>query len=200
MAVVLDINLLCKEIIDFSILKDIMNNYEVNLDTISSIDNWMWDNEQKVVNDFNSMSKILNQNKIIVIKLASRLFKDLGIYIEKTGTDYLYTLWLNTEGYPQLDSDLVNIENRIYYESVYQEILKFENKNPELLKIVGIGIESDFFYSRDIVDIIRNSKNITAWILNGNIKDKISLSRYSERSIKGTDKKIFEKIKKDEAI
>lgn len=45
MAATLDINLLSKRIISFNVIKDILNSYGVDINTISSIDNWMWENE-----------------------------------------------------------------------------------------------------------------------------------------------------------
>lgn len=192
MAAILDINLLCKKIINFDIIKDILNNYEIAINTISSIDNWLWENEKQVEN-LSCITEIINQNKIIIIELTFKLFKNLGIYIEKIDNEYIYTFWLDTEGYPELDCDIINDRNKIYYKKIYQIIVDLEAKQKDLLKIVGIGIESDFHYSKNVLDIIQNSYNITSWILNNDINLKDILNGYYRKSIEKINKTIFEK-------
>jgi len=58
MAATLDINLLSKRIISFNVIKDILNSYGVDINTISSIDNWMWENEKQIEN-LNYITKII---------------------------------------------------------------------------------------------------------------------------------------------
>lgn len=196
MAAVLDINLLSERIISFNVIKDILNSYGVDINTISSIDNWMWENE-KQIEDLNYITEIIEQNKIIIIKLAFKLFKDLGIYIEKIDDEYIYTFWLDTEEYPELDCDLVNNKNEVYYQKIYQIIVDLEKQQKDLLKIVGIGIESDFHYSKDILNVIQNSYNIVSWVLNNDIKEKCILNGYYKKSIEKVNKTIFEKREYD---
>lgn len=196
MAATLDINLLSKRIISFNVIKDILNSYGVDINTISSIDNWMWENEKQIEN-LNYITKIIEQNKIIIIKLTFKLFKDLGIYIEKIDDEYIYTFWLDTEGYPELDCDLVNNKNEVYYQKIYQIIVDLEKQQKDLLKIVGIGIESDFHYNKDVLDVIQNSYNIVSWILNNDVKEKGILNGYYKKSIEKINKTIFEKREHD---
>lgn len=193
MAVIFDINLLCKEIIDFNFVKKLLYDYNINIISASSIDNWMWDNEQQV-RKIESIEEKVDECKIIVLKLDSQLFKDAGLYIEKINKEFLYTLWFNTEGYPQLDCDTINIENKVYYEKAYQAILKISDEKRDIVKIVGIGIETDFYYCENEVDILQNSKNVAAWILNQNINEKGVLSKYRQRTIKGTNKIVYENM------
>jgi len=190
MAATLDINLLSKRIISFNVIKDILNSYGVDINTISSIDNWMWENEKQIEN-LNYITKIIEQNKIIIIKLTFKLFKDLGIYIEKIDDEYIYTFWLDTEGYPELDCDLVNNKNEVYYQKIYQIIVDLEKQQKDLLKIVGIGIESDFHYNKDVLDVIQNSYNIVSWVLNNDVKEKGILNGYYKKSIEKVNKTIF---------
>ncbi len=192
MAAILDINLLCKKIITFDMIKDILNNYEIAINTISSIDSWLWENEKQVEN-LNCITEIINQNKIIIIELTFKLFKNLGIYIEKIDNEYIYTFWLDTEGYPELDCDVINDRNKVYYKKIYQIIVDLEKKQKDLLRVVGIGIESDFHYNKNVLDIIQNSYNITSWILNNDINLKDILNGYYKKSIEKINKIIFEK-------
>lgn len=191
MAIVLDIYLLSKKTLELNTIENTMNKYKIIVDTISSIDSWLWDNEHQI-SDLDNIVEVINQNKIIIIKLISPLFKDLGIYIEKIRNKYLYNLWINTEGYYELDCDSVNARNSAFYEKIYQAILNVESRVPNSLEVAGIGLESDFHYSENIGDIIQSSRNIVAWILNDNIKEE-ALGGYKKKIIKEANKILFEK-------
>lgn len=194
MAVVLDVNILCERVIDFSIIENTIKMYSLRLASVSSIDSWVWDNEQPI-KELRQISDIVDSNKIVIIKLKAPLFKDVGIYIERVDSCYLYTVWINTEGHPQLDSDVITPENREYYEKVYQGISVVANSELDLLKVVGIGVESDFYYSNNVKDIIRRSKNITVWILNSDFREEEMLINYMKKNAKYINKIIYEKVR-----
>ncbi len=163
MAVVLDVHLLCNRMIKISVIKNFFRSYKIKIDSICSIENWLWENEKKIKN-LDCIVQIVNQNKIIIIKLVCPLFRDLGIYIEKVEKEYLYTFWFHTEGYPELDCDTINKKNEIYYKKIEQSIFYLQKIETNLLKIAGIGIESDFYYSKNILDIVQKSYNMLLWI------------------------------------
>lgn len=195
MAIVLDINLLSKNFIDFSKIKNWFDEYGITLDSLSSIDSWKWDNEHRI-NDLNNITEIIYQNKIVIVKLKSSLIKDLGMYIEKMKNNYIYNFWINIEGYPELDYDLINEENRVFYERICQVILQLESSEPKLIEIVGIGLETDFYYSENIKEIIQNSRNMIVWILNKNFKvdTLIGYKGYKMETIQECDKILLKKI------
>lgn len=191
MAAVLDINILCKKLIDFNAMQSVMKQYEVAIKSITSIDDWTWSNEQ-YIEHLNKIATTLERNKIIIIQLEKSLIKDLGIYIERIDDFYLYTLWINTEGYPQLDCDIITPQNQNFYNKICEEILKIEDDDSNMLKVMGSGVETDFFYSRQVEEIVRKSKNMIIWLVSGN--DIVDLLKgYKRSEIPGTDKIVLEK-------
>lgn len=193
MAATLDINILCKKILETDILENLAQDYGVSINSITSIDNWEWENEQQIKP--NHLTRVIDENKIVSISLTSPSIKDLGIYIEKVNNIYLYTFWLNTVGYPELDCDTITLENNKYYEKVYQSILKIDNEELNRIEAIGIGIETNICCDGNILDMIQNSQNIIVWALNENLNAEIVLKNYIKKSIRGFKKTLFEKIK-----
>jgi len=184
MAVVLDINLLSNNFLDINIISQMIDEHNANILSINSIDNWMWDNE-KEIGSLTQIENILNSYCIIIIQLKHPLFKDLGIYIEKIDATYFYTIWINTEGYPVLDCDNISSSNYKYYEKIVQIILKMNKNVHNFFEVIAIGLETEFYYSKNIIDIIKNSKNIIIWILNDQVKLNSQLGDYKVKNIEG---------------
>lgn len=67
-----------------------------------SIDDWEWRNQQEL-RTFSDIERRLDEGKIIVVNFETDQWKDMGMYIEKE-KEYIYSLWINTEGVPELDS------------------------------------------------------------------------------------------------
>lgn len=194
MAAVLEFNLIGKELLD---LEQIVHNREIkkmkiSIDKISSIDNWMWANQQELQSMY-FVSQALNESKIIVINLKSASLKDLGIYVEKTGGEYVYNLWINTEGYPDLDADKINTRNEHYFQKFYQTFGEVVKKQNIAFRILGIGVETKFQYEKNNSDIIRKSENIISWIGNEDLENNAALDDYKKKKVVGIDFLVFEK-------
>lgn len=114
MAVVLDINILCNKMLDLAKSKLLLAKHNVSIESINSIDNWMWENE-KEIEDSKQIANILDMQQIAIIKLKHPSIKDIGIYIEKIENRILYTLWINTEGYAMLDCEKITKDNSEFY-------------------------------------------------------------------------------------
>ncbi len=82
MAIALDINLLCNKMLNSDIVSKLLNQYSVSIESMSSIDNWMWENEKKI-DSFKQFETILDARHIVVIKLKRPLVKDMGIFLKK---------------------------------------------------------------------------------------------------------------------
>lgn len=194
MAVVLEFNLICEDVID---LEQVLQNselkkLEISIDKISSIDDWRWMNQQEIQNIL-LINQFLKKGKIIVINLKSSILKDLGIYVEKINGEYVYNLWINTEGYPELDADKINPSNEHYFQKFYQIFGEVIKKQNIMFRILGFGLETKFQYKKSNSDIIRKSDNIIAWIGNQDLRSEVALSNYKERKEVGIDFLIFEK-------
>ena len=136
MAIALDINLLCNKMLNSDIVSKLLNQYSVSIESMSSIDNWMWENEKKI----DSFETILDARHIVVIKLKRPLVKDMGIFIEKMENHYLYEVWVNTEGYPMLDCDKITLDNHEFYKDLLQAILEADKAIDIPFEMIGIFI------------------------------------------------------------
>lgn len=190
MAVVLDINFISKSMIKEEIINELFKQHNATISTIRSIDNWMWENEQQV-KYLNQVKSVIEKKKIVVIQLKTSLLKDLGVYIEKFEDMYFYTLWINTERYPMLDCERVTLENEMYYEKIYQAIAKMNQNNKRISGIFGIGLETDIYYSENMMNVIQNSRNMIVWVINSDIKVDSSIKGYNKKTVKGLT--IYEK-------
>lgn len=194
MAIVLNFTLLCEELIslNFMLQSNVVANLDVSIEKISYIDNWMWENQQEI-QDTSLIQKKLSEGKIIIINLKSSTIKDMGIYVEEIAERYVYDLWVNTEGYPELDTDKINLKNRKYFQLFYQkfnELLKMQNIRFQLL---GIGLETKFECKDTIIDTIEKSDNVIVWIVNKNSGRNLILDNYVKRNDEEMDFWIFEK-------
>ncbi len=123
MAVVLDINIFCNKMLDLTKSASFLVKHNVSIESISSIDNWMWENE-KEIEDSKQIANILDMQHIVIIKLKKPSIKDIGIYIEKIENQFLYTLWINTEGYTMLDCEKVTMDNSEFYKKKFYQFWK----------------------------------------------------------------------------
>lgn len=188
MAAVLDINIISKEIIDFDVIIDLMNDYGVNISSITSISNWKWEKERQI-RSVEQIPAIIDSGEIVIIQLKFPPVKDMGIYIEKSNNICFYTLWMNTEGYPAMDCDIVNSENRVYYEKIYRAVQDSGIGNES---IFGIGLETDICYAENIMDMIQNSKNIAVWIMNSDIEMPEEIKGY-QKIVNASNRMILER-------
>lgn len=194
MAAVLEFDLICKEFID---LKLMLQNFaiaqlEIKIEKIFSIDNWIWKNQQEL-QELSLIYKILEETKIVVINLSCSILKDLGIYIEKMNGEYVYNLWINTEGYPDLDIDKITPYNKPYFQNFYQIFEELEKEQNIGFRILGIGVETVFQYEEQNSDLIKKSKNMIAWLINKEFKNNIDLVHYKKKEVVGADFVILEK-------
>lgn len=169
MAAVLDLTICCKRLLKTSSMEKLMRTYGVTVKSIYSIDNWRWENQQ-ALNGFHQITEALNTNKIIIVELISPLFKDLGIYIENENSAFIYTVWINTEGYSELDCDFINSANSRFYSRIYQMIFSLNQLEPNVMKAAGIGMETCFTYRENYLEMIRDSRNFIVWIVDEDMK------------------------------
>ena len=85
MALLLDIIMCCKKKLN---IKKLVEDYGIAVKSIGSIDNWRWENQQKL-DAVDQITNVVNMNKIIIIELMSSSFKNSGIYIEKINSLYI---------------------------------------------------------------------------------------------------------------
>lgn len=194
MAVVLEFNLICKDVIDLdSVLQNsTISKLNISIEKVSSIDNWMWENQQEL-HDLAFVEKALKNAKIVVINLKSPLLKDLGVYVEKIREEYVYNLWINIDGYPNLDTDNISSRNRHYFKKFYQTFDEEVKKQNIQFRILGIGLETNFQYEEKISDVVQKSENIISWIVDKDFKHDELLNNYKRNDLKGMNFLVYEK-------
>lgn len=161
--------------------------------SIASIDNWEWQNQHSL-SHISEINNTLNKGKIVIVDIELNSYKSAGLYIQKEKENvFIYNFWINTEGFPELDSDTINKDNFMQYLHAYQIIGKLLKKHPIDFKAIAIGVESDMQYSDDIKDMINHSKNITVWILLQNIGTNLTIENYHKKTIVELAAFIFEK-------
>lgn len=193
MAATLDFNLLCLQKINLKeVFKAINVKYGIKVGQMLSINNWNWE-EERTINNLHIIDNILEKKRIVVIYLKSEVFSDIGLYIEKFDQEYLYSIWINTEGYEYMDSDKVDIHNVKYYEFIYQMFAEFVKRFGIAYRVLAIGVETNFIYSKNNEEIVKKSEYITSWVFKD---DKIfsgSKEIYKKKSVDGLIGVIFEK-------
>ena len=86
------------------------------------------------------------------------------MFAEKEGV-YLYTFWINTDGFPELDVDKITDANRKYYNQVYHILDKLIEEYNLPFNYIAIGLESDIRCCADIRTAISNSNNVIVWLI-----------------------------------
>lgn len=142
----------------------------------------MWEDEQDI-EGLNQIQGEMDRDRIVVIQLEKQWVKDLGIYIEKYNDEYLYNLWINTEGYEMLDCDVITTKNRFFYEEILIRMCEMEDKIGESIKLLGSGAETEFVYGDDVVSVIQNSRNVAFWIVKDTLINDSIRSAYKERGM-----------------
>ena len=165
MAVAWEINIINEEAISPEILSLIIKEYknDINVTTIVSMDDWGWSNKRQL-DSVAEITEELDKGKIITIELQSKQWKSLGMFVEKEGV-YLYTFWINTDGFPELDVDKITDANRKYYNQVYHILDRLIEEYNLPFNYIAIGLESDVRCCADIRTAISNSNNVIVWLI-----------------------------------
>lgn len=184
MAAVMEIHLVCDRLLDMEPAMQVLNTSGLKAVVKEQfyIDDWTWENEHRL-DKMSNLDEFLTQGKIITIKFVTNKYKDMGITIERGYNQYIYNMWINTEGFPYLDVNQVYAGNADHFAQVYQILGKIIRSQRITFTLVAIGVESIFEYRGNIADTMQSAKNITTWIFDKSIGDKICLTGYAEKTI-----------------
>lgn len=165
MAVAWEINMINEEAISPEILSLIIKEYknDINVTAIVSMDDWGWSNKRQL-DSIAEITEELDKGKIITIEMQSKQWKSLGMFVEKEGV-YLYTFWINTDGFPELDVDKITDANKKYYNQVYHILDRLIEEYNLPFNYIAIGLESDVRCCADIRTAISNSNNVIVWLI-----------------------------------
>lgn len=194
MAATLNINWVCGKLLNIdSILQEFKDSgIEVWIEKKSCIDTWMWDHQQKF-QTASEMERSLDKGKIAVFHLGAHRWKDFGMYVEKTEGKYVYDLWINTEGYPELDADMITAGNQKHFQQIYQIILQMFKKQSAMFEVLAIGVEIIFRYRKNILDTMKESEHVITWMIDQSLEKDIVLTGYHKKVIDNFDIVVFER-------
>lgn len=163
MSAVFEILIYQKNIMKVDDINTIINKYSisVSLDTIETMDNWLYENQQEI--DIHSINDYVIKDKIVQL---SGLLNDkyrCGIQIQKVDKEViLHNIWISTKDFPHLDTNYITSENKAIYELITNIIIDNIPKN--YLIFSGIGVETSLNYNTDYETMIKSSNNIVRWI------------------------------------
>lgn len=165
MAVAWEFNIISEKAISYEVLDLLIKEYDNTLSVIAiaSMDDWEWSNKRQL-DSITEITGELDTGKIITIEMRSKQWKSLGMYAEKEGV-YLYTFWINADGFPELDADKITDANKKYYDQVYRILDKLIKKFNFSFNYIAIGLESNIRYCTDIRTMISNSNNVVVWLI-----------------------------------
>ena len=98
MAIVFEINVVCSRLVDLDCLfhKTDICSLGVEIEKISSMDNWLWENRITNTN-MTAIQEELNVGKIIDIEFKSNVPNSSGVFIEMHNSMYVYCFWVNID-------------------------------------------------------------------------------------------------------
>lgn len=165
MAAVWEVHIISEKAISYEILDLIIKEYgdALRVREIASIDDWEWSNRRQL-DRAEEITEELDKGKIITIEMQSEKWKSLGMYAEKESV-YLYTFWINTDGFPELDADKITDANKKYYDQAYHVLDRLIKKFNLPFDYIAIGLESDIGCCTDIRTAISNSNNVIVWLI-----------------------------------
>lgn len=192
MAITWNFHLISSKCISLNTISDIVRKYQstIGVKDVFSIDDWTWNNRQELQSILDINEK-LAEGKIVIADLEWNGWKAAGVYIENE-EDYLYTLWMNTEGIPELDKEIIDYRNREYYEQAYQCIREIVKEHSIDFTVIAIGLESDILHSGDVQEMIKASEHVVTWIINDCLDIDFSMERYQKRTVEEWNVVIWE--------
>lgn len=182
MAAVININCVLRDVADIAdILQELKKGkLDTKIVKAFSMDNWRWEN-QREIHDLSAADQLLRDQKIIVVNTGIYPFRDSGMYIEKSGDKYIYDFWINTEGFPELDSDDINARNKRFLEKLQNIAMQFVTNHISVFEMLSIGNETVFKYRGNIEDTVRDTAGVFVWMFPQTLNIAIPMQGYGKR-------------------
>lgn len=163
----LELTAYCKKIVELNQLVNALKkiNYNVELVDAELIDDWRYNNEQKLTSSFNwhEVYENILENKIFLswVKINT-INSGYHATLNKDGV-FEITVWLDTSKLEHLELDEINEANRLFYDNLTYKIIDIL-KDKSLI-LFGMGVETNIDYDNNIEAILRNSHCIVRWIV-----------------------------------
>lgn len=163
MSVCLDLHFVCSAPVDFT--KDISPlcaKYGFSVNGITAIDDWCW-NHPTQLELLSDIGAVLDSGRIVDIRLITPLCRNAGVYLEKIGRKYVWSVWVSLERFPEWEDCRLNLRNKSHFDYIYSVIAHVSAFFRADCELFTVGVETVFDYSDDRTEMIRNAHNIAAW-------------------------------------
>lgn len=174
MGATIDLNIVSKKNIKIEeIIKLLTNKLKLNIEinNIDIMDNWEYENLINV-SEINKVQKYVEESKIANIEFMVLDKCKAGCQLEKIENVYITNVWIDTANFDYLDCDIINDENKSFYDRVIKLVLDLA-KDYDIV-ISSLGVETIFEYSDDISEVIDESENVIVWIITENYPKHIN--------------------------
>ncbi|NFG40692.1 hypothetical protein FC789_05710 [Clostridium botulinum] len=168
MGATIDLNIVSKKNIRIEqIIKLLTNKFKLNIEinNIDIMDNWEYEHVMNIF-EVNKVQKYIEESKIANIEFFVSNKCNAGCQIQKIDNVYETNIWIDTTNFGYLDCDIINDENKSFYDKVINLVL--DSVKEYDIVISSLGVETIFEYSDDICEVIDESENIIVWIITGN--------------------------------
>jgi hypothetical protein len=167
MSAVFEISLLCEKQIPFTTLINKIKEYKApfNIESVESMDDWMYTNCEKYqTSGNNEVETLIARNKIVRLRGDFDYRHRGGIdYYTETGNRFGIDIWISTKFINVLDVNGITSQNQHIYSCLVRYITNFIEKYSII--VCGIGSEFIMKYYPQVETIIDNSDNVGMWIL-----------------------------------
>ena len=126
------------------------------------MDNWEYLNftDYYLRDDF---EEVLLGNKIVTVYANINNRYDAGAQFYMNNDSFYSTLWFDTSHFSYLDTEHVNAENKVLFDNL-THIISEKNSTYDIIA-VAIGIEMFVKENTDLETMMRESLNVSRWIL-----------------------------------
>lgn len=163
MSACLDLHFVCAAPIDFTKdLSPLCAKYDFSVNGITAIDDWHWNHPAEIAL-LSDIGEVLESGRIVVIRLITPLYRNAGVYLEKIGRKYVWSVWLSLERFPELEDSRLNLRSKSRFDNIYSAIAYVSAFLRADCELIAVGVETEFDYSDDRAEMIRNAHNIAAW-------------------------------------
>lgn len=192
MAANIEFELLSKSFLPISQVANLLDisGWSIEVQKIIAYNDWTCDAQKsKVLTESSQGRQVVDRGGILFVNLASVVRCPMGLQVYKGSDGINYSLWIDTQGKPELDCDLLTKDNKIIYDSFCDHLaVKFG----EEIYIGAMGVEISVELESDIMQTIKNGRNVIRWILPQSSGDK-NIKGFSHNK-KYTKISVFDKI------
>lgn len=172
MAANIEFELLSKSFLPVSQVVNLLDvsGWNVKVQKILVYSDWTLDTQKlKVLTKDSQGQQAINRGEILFVNLVSAVRRPMGLQVYKESDGINYSLWVDTQGNPELDCDFLTKENEIIYNSFCDRLaVEFG----EEICIGAMGVEISVNFESDITQTIKNSRNVIRWVLPQSSNDK----------------------------